>query len=252
MTPLAGRTALVTGAAKRVGREIAVALAGAGVHCLLHYNRSPEHVAETAAECRRRGVRADVLRADFTDLDQVERLAEEAAERGADVFVHNASTFDRVPFLDTPAGTHRALLERDLRVHVAVPYLVGRILGARMVERGFGRIVLVGDWTSGAAVYRNYAPYVVSKAAIPELAKVLALELGARSPAVTANAILPGPILPPEGHDPNDTEMVKRQTILGEWLGPEAVARAVLFLAESEAVTGECLRVDGGRSVKSV
>jgi NAD(P)-dependent dehydrogenase (short-subunit alcohol dehydrogenase family) len=102
------------------------------------------------------------------------------------------------------------------------------------------------------SVFRHYAPYIVSKAAIPALTKVLALELGTRSPAVTANAVLPGPILPGEGHDPDDVAMVKRQTITGRWLGPEAIARAVVFLAENAEITGEALRVDGGRSMKAL
>lgn len=242
----------MTGAARRVGRAIASALAAEGVHCLLHYNRSANDVEETLAECCGRGVRAEALQADFSDPDSLERLADEAATRGADLFVHNASAFTRAPFFDTPAARHHELLERDLRVHVTTPYLLARRLGERMVEKGWGRIVVVGDWSTDAAVYRNYAPYIVSKSAVPTLVRVLALELGSRCPAVTANAILPGPLVPPEGHDPGDLEMVKRQTITGAWLGADGVARSVVFLAASDTITGAVLRVDGGRSVKAL
>ncbi len=252
MGSLAGRTALVTGAARRVGRGIALALAAEGVHCLLHYNASAADVAETLEGCRKLGVQAESLAADLLDLDAVERLAKEAGDRGVDVLVHNASTFSRLPFFESTVAAHRQMLERDLRIHVSAPYLLGRILGERMVERGFGRIVALGDWSTAAAVYRHYGPYLVSKSAVPTVVKVLALELGSRCPAVTANAILPGPIVPPEGHDPADFEMVKRQTILGQWIGVEEVGRAVVFLAGSEKITGAALSVDGGRAIKAL
>ena len=138
-------------------------------------------------------------------------------------------------------------------VDVALLALVlGRLLGEHMVAKGFGRIVLFGDWSSEAAVYRHYAPYIVSKAAVPALAKTLALELGSRSAGVTVNAILPGPIVPPEGHDLANVEMVARQTVLGSWVGASDVVRAVLFLVGSDKVTGTVVRVDGGRAIKAL
>ena len=242
----------MTGAGKRVGREIALALADAGVDCLVHYNLSIAHATEVIEQCRARGVRADGVTADLTETAGLARLAEDAREFGVSMFVHNASTFDRVPFLETDLVTHAKTLARDLAIHVTAPYLLGRILGERMVSDGWGRIVLIGDWSSDAAVYRHYAPYIVSKSAVPTLAKVLALELGSRSPGVTVNAVLPGPIIPPENHDLADTEMVKRQTVLGTWVGAGEVARAVLYLASSDKLTGVALRVDGGRSIKAL
>jgi pteridine reductase len=252
MASLAGKTALVTGAAKRIGREIALGLAAEGVHCWIHYNRSAVHAAGVVEECRALGVRADLIGADLENEASVRSLAEQAVERGVDILVHNASTFTRLPFLDSAVSAHAAMLARDLAVHVSAPYVLARVLGERMVAQGFGRIVLFGDWSNEAAVYRNYAPYVVSKAAVPTLTKVLALELGSRSPGVTVNAVLPGPTIPPEGHDPADVDIVRRQTVLGAWVGPADVVRAVVFLASSEKITGVSLRVDGGRAVKAV
>lgn len=251
MKRLAGKHALVTGAARRVGRAIAIALAEEGASCLLHYNRSEADVSETAALCRERGVEASIVRSDFRDLAGIERLAADASARGIEVFVHNASTFSRLPFLENSLEAHRAMLERDMHLHVTAPYLLSRALGERMAAAGWGRIVLIGDSSAEAAVFRHYAPYIVSKAATPAMARVLALELGTKAPGVTVNAILPGPMLPPEGHDPEDLTMVRRQTITGRWLGAEAVAQAVVFLATSDEITGTDLRVDGGRSVKA-
>ena len=252
MTRLAGRTALVTGAAKRIGRALALGFAQQGVHCLIHYHSSERHAAEVVEECRKLGVRAEALQADLREQSAIESLARQAADHGAEILVHNASTFSRLPFFEAAIDSHADMLARDWAVHVAAPYLLSRILGERMVESGWGRIILFGDWSTGAAVYRNYAPYLVSKAAVPTLAKVLALELGSRCPAITVNAVLPGPILPPEGHDPADIEMVKRQTVSGSWIGPEELVHAVLFLAESDKTTGAALVVDAGRSIKAL
>src|SRR5262249_17536897 len=179
-------------------------------------------------------------------------LATKAVKFGVDILVHNASTFDRLPFFESSAAAHAEMLARDWAVHVGAPYLLSRIIGERMVEKGWGRIVLFGDWSSEAAVSRHYGRYIVSKAAVPTLTKVLALELGSRSPGVTVNALLPGPTIPPEGHDPADVKMVERQTVLGSWVGAEEVARAVLFLVASERITGSALRVDGGRAIKAL
>jgi pteridine reductase len=252
MMALAGKAALVTGAAKRIGREIALGLAGEGVHCLIHYNRSAVHAEVVVEECRGLGVRAEAVAANLEDLASTCALATRAVEFGVDILVHNASTFDRLPFLESPAAAHARMLARDWAVHVSAPYLLSRIIGERMVEKGWGRVVLFGDWSSEAAVYRHYAPYIVSKAAVPTLAKVLALELGSRCAGVTVNALLPGPTIPPEGQDPSDVKMVERQTVLGSWVGAEEMMRAVLFLAASDKITGSALRVDGGRAIKAL
>ena len=252
MGAITGKTALVTGAGKRIGREIALGLAAEGAHCLIHYNRSAVHAAGVVDECRALGVRADAVAADLETDDGIRSLGEQAVEHGVDIFVHNASTFSRLPFLESSPSEHTAMLARDWAVHVSAPYALGRVIGERMVAQGWGRIVLFGDWSTDAAVYRHYAPYIVSKAAVPTLTKVLALELGSRSAGVTVNAVLPGPTIPPEGHDADDVQMVKRQTILGSWVGAADVVAAVVFLVSSEKITGISLRVDGGRAIKAL
>src|SRR2546425_4787660 len=136
MGSLAGKTALVTGAAKRIGREIALGLAAEGVHCLIHYNRSAVHAAGVADECRALGVRADVIAADLENDAAVRSLAEQAVDRGVDILVHNASTFTRLPFLENPVSAHAAMLVRDFAVHVSAPYVLARVLGERMVAQG--------------------------------------------------------------------------------------------------------------------
>src|SRR5262245_56966684 len=133
MSSLAGRTALVTGAGKRIGREIALGLAGQGASCLIHYNSSAQHAAAVADECRALGVRSDVVGADLGDTAGVQALAERATTENVDVLVHNASTFDRLPFFENAPAEHAAMLARDWAVHVNAPYLLARIVGERMV-----------------------------------------------------------------------------------------------------------------------
>lgn len=250
MSLLAGRTALVTGAARRVGRAIAIGLASEGARCLLHYRRSADAVADTAAACRRLGAGAEPVAADLETDEGLAALGDRALTEGVDVFVHNASSFSRTPF-DSPAGEHQRVLERDLRMHVTVPWILGRRVGARMAEAGWGRIVVLGDWSTGAAVYPHYGPYLVSKAAVPTLVRTLALELGRKAPGVTVNGILPGPLLPPEGRRPAELERVPDQTILGDWIGAGDVVEAVRFFLVSSGVTGESVRIDGGRAARA-
>lgn len=251
VSSIAGKTALVTGGARRIGRDVTLGLAARGAHCLVHYNTSATDAADVVDGCRAAGVRAEAIAADLTDAASLRGLADRAADAGASILVHNASSFSRLPFLENAPDAHARMLARDLAVHVTAPYLLSRMLGERMVGAGWGRIVLFGDWTGEAAVYRNYGPYLVSKGAVSIMTKVLALELGARSPGVTVNAVLPGPIMAPEGHHPEQYEPVARQTILGRWVGSADVVRTVLFLLESDQITGISVPVDGGRRAKA-
>ena len=251
MALLAGKTALVTGAARRVGRAISLSLAAEGARCVLHYNRSAEDVAATAEACRRLGVEALPFAADLAAGEGLALLAELAVTERVDVLIHNASTFSRTPF-EAPVEEHQRILERDLRLHVTVPWILGCRAGTRMAEAGWGRIVVLGDWSTGAAAYLHYGPYQISKAAVPTLVRVLALELGRKSPGVTVNAILPGPLLPPEGRPPAEFERVADQTILRGWIGTGDVVEAVRYFVTASGVTGETLRIDGGRAVRAL
>jgi pteridine reductase len=119
---------------------------------------------------------------------------------------------------------------------------------SRLMNRtGGGRIINFADWTaqSGRPRYRNLLPYYVAKAGVLGLTEALALEL---APKILVNAIAPGPILPPaSGISQKESREVVQNTPLGRWGGAEEIAKAVLFFIETNFVTGECLRVDGGR-----
>ncbi len=240
---VAGKVALVTGGA-RMGEVVALALARRGCSVALTYraSRAPAEAAARAARAAR--VRAEVIQADATDEAQVAaavRRAEDALGR-LDVLVNLASTYDRTPLAQAGAATFSAAIDANARS----AFLFALHAAPAMRRAGAGRIVNVSDWlpVSGRPRYRDYTPYYVSKAAVTAVTESLALEL---APEILVNAIAPGPILaPPELTAEEDAE-VRRATPLGRWGGAEEIAKAVVFLVETDFVSGESIRVDGGR-----
>ena len=240
---LRGRWALVTGAAKRVGRVVALELAGRGANIVVHYNTSAVEAGATVADLRALGVDADVVQADLTNAAQVRRLANDAEARsgGIALLVNSASNYLRTPF-DT---IDEAAWDASIDVNLKAPFLLAWTLGRAMRARGDGVIVNIADW-AGARPYKNYLPYCISKAGVVALTKALALEL---APAVRVNAVAPGPVLLPEHFGEREIAAVERATPLGVGT-PEDVARAIRFLAEEATfTTGSVFHVDGGRGI---
>jgi NAD(P)-dependent dehydrogenase (short-subunit alcohol dehydrogenase family) len=241
---LRGRWALVTGAARRVGRAIARELATRGMHVVVHYNTSHGEAAGAVAEFERLGVQAIAARADLARADEVRALAEraEAQAGGVAVLVNSASNYLRVRFDDLTEEVWDASLDTNLKG----PFLLSWHIGRAMRARGQGRIVNIADWAAERP-YVDYLPYTVSKAGIICLTKALAKEL---APEVAVNAVAPGPVLPPEDMGEAEKRAIVRATPLGRLGRPEDVARCVRFLAEeAEFTTGAVFLVDGGRLV---
>jgi NAD(P)-dependent dehydrogenase (short-subunit alcohol dehydrogenase family) len=241
---LRGRWALVTGAAKRVGRAIALELAARGANIVVHYNTSAAQAEETAQEIRARGVEALALGAELSDGSAVLALARAAEERtgGVHVLVNNASNYLRVPFDDLT----EAVWDASLDVNLKAPFLLAWALGRAMRGRGEGRIVNLADW-AGERPYNDYLPYCVSKAGVICLTKALAKAL---APEVQVNAVAPGPVLPPDELGPAERQAIVRATPLRRFGTPDDVARCVRFLVEeAEFSTGAVFLVDGGRLV---
>jgi NAD(P)-dependent dehydrogenase (short-subunit alcohol dehydrogenase family) len=244
---IAGRAVLITGG-KRVGAAVAADLASAGADVALVYARSRAEAASSAADVRARGRRAEVLQADLSDAAACRRVVDEAAALFGrlDILVNMASLYERKDYESLTEADFDRALAVDLRAshlcaHAAVPY---------MRRNGGGRIVNFTDWiaASGRPRYTGYVPYYVAKAGVAALTQVLALEL---APAgILVNAVAPGPILPPPGTSDEEIAAIEKATPLGRWGGPDEVARVVRFLVETEFVTGEVVRVDGGRHVK--
>jgi NAD(P)-dependent dehydrogenase (short-subunit alcohol dehydrogenase family) len=238
-----GRVALVSGGA-RIGQEVATALARRGCHVALTYNRSRKSAEEASGQVRALGARSMVVKADLSRPAGAAAAVHAVHGRlgGPHILVCMASVYGRVPFEKLDERSFRANLDVDL----SSAFHLARQAAPLMKKAGAGRIVLFSDWLprSGRPRYRGFLPYYVAKAAVIGLTENLALEL---APEILVNAVAPGPILKPPGFSARADRAVRRVTPLGRWGGPAEIARAVLFLVETEFVTGECIRVDGGR-----
>jgi NAD(P)-dependent dehydrogenase (short-subunit alcohol dehydrogenase family) len=244
---LKDRAALITGG-KRIGAVVAEALARRGMDVALAYNRSKTEAEETAAAIRSAGRSAFTIQADLSHGPACAALVDQAAAAMGrlDVLVNMASVYRSVPFADTDEARWDEVVDVDLKA----AYLCARAAVPHMRAAGGGRIVNFSDWiaASGRPRYKSYLPYFVAKRGVMGLTEALALELAADQ--ILVNAIAPGPILAPEGTPDEETQTVESATPLGRWGGESEIATAVLFLLESGFVTGETVRVDGGRHVR--
>jgi NAD(P)-dependent dehydrogenase (short-subunit alcohol dehydrogenase family) len=244
---LPDRVALVTGG-RRIGIVVARELARSGADVALVYRRSRPEADEAADAVRAVGRRALVLQADLADADACSQVVDETVREFGrlDVLVNMASRYEAKALDDLSIGDWDAQLSIDLRAawlcaKAAIPHMRGL--------RG-GRIINFADWVaaSGRPRYRGYLPYYVAKAGVIALTQALALELA--SDRILVNAIAPGPIVPPEGTSADEAAQVEQATPLGRWGGEIEIAKIVLALVESDFVTGETIRVDGGRHLK--
>ena len=244
---LHSRVVALTGA-RRIGAAIARAVAERGADVAIAYRSSRAEADETAEAVRAAGRRALVVQADVSDEASCAafvRAIDEAYGR-LDVFVSMASLYDKVPFDKMTA----AAWDRQLGVDLRGAFLCALAAVPLMRRTGGGRIVQFSDWVaaSGRPRYDGYVAYYVAKAGVKALTEALALELA--SSQILVNAIAPGPIMAPPGTTGEELEAVEKATPLGRWGGPEEIVKAVLALIDSDFITGETIRVDGGRHVK--
>jgi NAD(P)-dependent dehydrogenase (short-subunit alcohol dehydrogenase family) len=241
------RVALITGG-KRIGAVVATTLAKAGVDIALVYNRSLAEAAETESEVKALGRRAMVVQADVSnDRACAEAVAATVRELGRlDILINMASLYSEKPFADLTAADW----DRQLAVDLRASFLFAHAAAPIMKKQGGGRIINFTDWVAASARprYPGYTPYYVAKSGVKALTETLALELAADQ--ILVNAIAPGPILAPPEMSAEESDAVVRSTPLGRWGGEEEIAKAVMFLVHSDFVTGETIRVDGGRHIK--
>ncbi len=247
---LAGKTAIVTGASRGIGRAIAVGYAAAGADVAL-IARSPDALAEVGEEVQRAGRRAVVLPCDVTDRDAVRRMVD-AAVRGLghiDVLVNNAGgTAFRAPFTEV----RHAGWDKVMRLNLDSIVQVTQAVGPHLLERGSGAVVVVSS-VAGQVATPELTPYGAAKAAAISLTKSLAAEW-ARA-GVRVNALCPGWVATELSRALWDDEELSRQTLgpvpMGRWARPEEMVGPAIFLASDAAsfVTGQALFVDGGMTV---
>jgi NAD(P)-dependent dehydrogenase (short-subunit alcohol dehydrogenase family) len=244
---LPGRVALITGG-RRIGAAVAADLARAGADLALVTRRSHGEAEQTAVAVRAFGRRAVVLHGDLVDPDACERLVDETVDSlgRLDILVNMASTYRSTSLDDLTVADWQQHLDVDLRAS----WLCARAAVPHMRRLRGGRIINVSDWTAGSRRprYAEYLPYYVAKAGVIALTEALALELAADQ--ILVNAIAPGPIVAPDGMTDEEFASVERATPLGRWGGLGEIAKAVRALIDSDFITGETIRVDGGRHLR--
>lgn len=244
---LTNRVALITGG-KRIGAEVARALAAGGADIALVFNRSREEANDVAGDLRANGRRVAMVQADLSDPDACTRVVEETVQvlGRLDVLVNMASLYKAKDFGELTVHDWDTQLNVDLRA----AFLCAQAAAPHMRANGGGRIVNFADWVaaSGRPRYLGYVPYYVAKQGVIALTEALALELAADQ--ILVNAIAPGPIVAPPGTSAEEMAAVEKATPLGRWGGEQEIAKAVRFLVETDFVTGETIRVDGGRHVR--
>lgn len=236
-----GTVALVTGAAKRLGRSIALALAERGAELVVHYRTSEREAQEVLALAKKMGGKPAAVRADLSVPAEIAALVHGAMQAFGriDVLVNSAAIFYRTPF----ATLTEADWDRFLTVNLKAPFLLCRQVGEIMSRQGRGKIINLAD-IAGAKVWAEFIPYSVSKAGLLALTTGLAKAL---APVVQVNAIAPGTILLPDASAPEEHARAVARVPLRRLGSSEDVARAALYLIESDFVTGEVLTVDGGQ-----
>ena len=238
---LAGRTALITGGAKRLGREVALTLAGRGMNIVLHYHTSAAAADELAQRINSSGVKAYVVSGDLADFSRTEELMVKALKAAGriDVLINNASIYESDRLSDLLPEN----LEKNLRINALSPMLLARAFAA---HTGSGNIInlldcRVKDYDGG------HVSYSLSKKLLFFLTEMMAVEF---APKIRVNGVAPGIILPESGKGSEYLERLKLSNPLEKWGSVDDVTRTVLFLLESDFITGQVVFVDGGRFLK--
>jgi NAD(P)-dependent dehydrogenase (short-subunit alcohol dehydrogenase family) len=244
---LNGKVAIITGG-KRIGRVVAQALAARGADLVLSYRGSKKEADDTVADVVAAGRRATTIAADVGKPEDCRAIVGHAAATfgRVDVLVNMASIYRSTPLESVTAE----YWDTDLDVNLRSAFLCAHAALPHMRTAGGGRIVNFADWLarSGRPNYKGFTSYYVAKAGVIALTESLALEGAADN--ILVNAIAPGPIVAPPDMTPEEVAEVAAATPVGHWGGEAEIAKAVLLLCETDFITGETIRVDGGRHLR--
>ncbi len=236
---LQGKTALVTGAARRIGRAVSAALAGAGVNVVIHDHESLHGECENICdEMDRLGVRTWIVTADFEDPADTASVIGRALKAAGklDILINSAAVFRPDTLRD---ADFKGLMDH-MQVNAWAPLILSREFAG---AAGKGKIINLLDTRISGYDWKHLT-YILSKHALHILTKMTALEF---APGITVNAVAPGLILPPPGKDMGYLEGLAETVPLKRHGGPDDIVDAVLFLLESEFITGQVIYADGGR-----
>ncbi len=236
-----GKTALVTGAAKRLGRAVVLALARSGCNVVIHYNRSAADAENTAEVARRENVGVQTLSSDLSDPDGIDGLFDSALTLTGkiDFLVNSASIFPRDELFDLTFES----IENNLRINTLAPFVLTRKM-AGITDSG----AVVNFLDTRILDYdKHHVSYHLSKQMLFSLTRMLSAEL---APGIRVNAVAPGLILPPPGENESFLERMKGTNLLNTYGSIEQIAVTTLFLLWNTFITGQVIYVDGGRHIK--
>jgi pteridine reductase len=240
---LAGRVALVTGGARRIGRAIVDVLAANGMRVALHYSASEDAANHAIKQLREAGTEACGFAADLRDPATPARLIADVVRTygGLDVLVNSAAIMDRTPIGEVTVERWDDMFALNLRA----PFFLSQA-AAPHLARARGTIVNIAD-LAAFETWRGYIPHSITKAGVVQMTRGLAHAL---APDVRVNAVAPGPVLLPEGWDDASARRLQETTPLKRLGMPADVTEAVMYLLRADYVTGETLVVDGGRHIR--
>lgn len=240
-----GKVAVVTGAAKRVGKAIALSLAGRGAHIVVHYRSSIAEARQTAEAVRRKGVRAELVKGDLSSAREASAVVSETLKRfgRVDILVNSASLYERTAFGSVSEKDWDAHLDTNLKGI----FFLSQEAGKAMLKRKSGKIVNIID-SDVNKPYRHYLPYLVSKSGLVGLTYCLAKEL---APHVQVNGVAPGPVVLPPEWGSKIRRAIIRATPLRRIGDPQDIANGVLFCVEgTDFMTGAVIPIDGGQHIE--
>lgn len=235
------KTALITGGAKRIGKDIALGLANERCNLVIHYNSSEKEADNLINQLKKFNIKVYKVKANLFDEDEIKLLVEKTLNlvESVDILINNASIYYKTPL----ESTNFEDLDKFYSIHVKAPFFLSKELGKIMYAKKEGRIINIIDYAA-ILPYPDYIAYCTSKGAMVTMTKAFAKEF---APYVLVNGILPGPIIPPE--DINDLETPLKKTVLKKWAGGKEVFKAVKYLIESDFTTGALIPVEGGRLI---
>ncbi len=236
-----GKTALITGGAKRLGRAISLSLASLGANIIIHYGKSQKEASELASEIRKYNVNAWTVSGDLNQVSEVERIFDEALELESpiQILINNASIFEKSDLYTFSIDE----LYDNIKINAISPLILARKLAKQKLDSA---IINLLD-TRITEYDKTHVAYHLSKRMLFDLTKMMALEF---APFTRVNAIAPGLILPPYGQDLSYLEKLAPTNPLNSIGSPEEITKAVIFLLESTFITGQVIFVDGGYHLK--
>ena len=243
---LTGKTALITGSSRGLGRAFAEGLASAGATVILN-GMNRERLVTAEREMTQRGYRVEIAAFDVTDEEQVKLAFDEFDNAGTniDILINNAGVQFRKPMVDLETSDWQRVIDTNL----TSAFVVGREAAKRMIKRGYGKVINIGSLTSELA-RATVAPYTVAKGGVKMLTKAMAAEWGEHG--IQANAIGPGYMLTDMNEaltsNPEFDAWVKGRTPARRWGKPEELAGTAIYLSSvaSDYVNGQIIYADGG------